>query len=393
VDAILGVNVDITQRKRAEMKLQKTNDELQRCIEQRAAELEQTNEELQSIYDGMVDGLLIAEVETKRFLRANASMCRMLGYTEEELLQMSVRDIHPPENVAADLEFFKARFEGRLSEVRTRPFLRKDGSVFYADIRASKIMYRGRACLVGFFRDATERIQAEQALRQERQILSNLLAASDRQRQLISYEIHDGLTQQLTGAIMQFQSYESLRALNPEDAARSYEKGVALLRDSLSEARQLIAGVRPPLLDDAGVVAAIENLIMELNDREGPEIQWVSSVDFERLQPVLENAIYRIVQESLTNACRHSGSPRIRVDLSQQGDCIQIEIRDWGVGFNPGRVAEGCFGLEGIRERARLLGGSTEIRSQLSQGTSIRVRLPAIVHAPQCSEAADWRER
>ncbi len=379
VDGILGMNIDITERKQAEAELQRANAELRRRAELHAEELLQTNRQLQAIYEGVVDGLLVADAATTQFLRTNPSMCRMLGYTEEELLARSVKDIHPPEDVAIEIESFHARYEGQLSEVKTRPMMRKDGSIFYADIRARRIIYDGRACLIGFFRDASERIEAERARQKERQVLRNMLAASDRERQLISYEIHDGLAQQLTGALMQFQSFESLRVQQPQAAAGSYERGIELLRDSLNEARRLIAGVRPPLLDDAGVVAAIESLTEELNCRDGARIELANGLDFDRLQPVLENALYRIVQESLTNACRHSGSDHIRVGLLQEGECVVVEVRDWGAGFDPSQIQEGCFGLEGIRERARLLGGRSEIRSQPGDGTMVRVCLPMMV--------------
>jgi PAS domain S-box-containing protein len=338
--------------------------------------LRQSHEELQAIYEGVVDGLLVADIRTKRFLRTNASMCRMLGYTEEEVLTLSVKDIHPPEDVEFELMSFEAGFEGKLSGIRTCPMRRKDGSVFYADLRASRIIYDGRPCLIGFFRDISERIEAERALKQERQILRNLLAAGDRDRQLISYEIHDGLTQQLTGAIMQLQAFESLQAENPAQAAEAYTRGANLLRASLAEARRLISGVRPPLLDDAGVVAAVENLVEETNQHGTMAVQFRSDLGGRRLQPVLENSIYRIIQESLTNACRYSKSDRVEIELLTLDGAVEILVRDWGVGFSPMVVGEGCFGLEGIQERARLLGGQARIDSQVGHGTRVSVRLP-----------------
>ena len=90
----------------------------------------------------------------------------------------------------------------------------------------------------------------------------------------------------------------------------------------------------------------------------------------------MENAIFRIVQESLNNACRHSRSDRIRVALARRGDRICIDVRDWGVGFDPSAVAEQRFGLQGIRERVRLLDGRVAIESAPAQGTHISVELP-----------------
>ena len=93
----------------------------------------------------------------------------------------------------------------------------------------------------------------------------------------------------------------------------------------------------------------------------------------------MENAIYRIAQEGLTNACQHSKSEKVRVSLLQREDRVRIEIRDWGVGFDTKKVRGDHFGLEGIRQRARLLGGKCSIRSKPGKGTRITVDLPVVL--------------
>ena len=133
IDHIVGLMEDITARKEAEEALRHSHDELK------------------AIYDGMVEGLLVTDIETKRFVRVNPAMCRMLGYSEEELLAASVKDIHPPEEVPNDLQRFQAAAEGRVSINEDRPVLRKDGSVFYADITGHRVFYDERPCLIGSF--------------------------------------------------------------------------------------------------------------------------------------------------------------------------------------------------------------------------------------------------
>ncbi len=108
----------------------------------------------------------------------------------------------------------------------------------------------------------------------------------------------------------------------------------------------------------------------------GPEIEFEHDMAGERLPPPLENAIFRIVQESLNNACRHSRSDKIRVSLARRDNRICIDVRDWGVGFDPSAVEEQRFGLQGIRERVRLLEGSVAIESAPGEGTHIAVELP-----------------
>jgi len=108
------------------------------------------------------------------------------------------------------------------------------------------------------------------------------------------------------------------------------------------------------------------------------EIEFSICLKSERLTPLLETAIFRIVQESLTNVRKHSRSDRLRIELVQEDDLIHIEIHDWGKGFDPDNIVTGCFGLQGIQERARLLGGRATIESKAGEGTRIAVELPVV---------------
>jgi len=208
-----------------------------------------------------------------------------------------------------------------------------------------------------------ERKQTEETLRQENQHLKNLLALQDRDRQLICCELHDGLVQQLVGAIMQLE-------------AGQLDAGLHLLRKCMKEARWLIEGLRPPILDKGGVVVAIENLVSHEDGNGTPTVEFSHKIASDRLPPSLEYTIFRIVQEGLTNARRHSQSMKVRIQLVQQEAGIRIEVEDWGVGFDPDKIADGHFGLEGIKERARLFGGAANIRSSPGEGTRIVVELP-----------------
>jgi len=222
-----------------------------------------------------------------------------------------------------------------------------------------------------------ERNKAHEALRKEQEELKRLLAMHDRDRQLIGYEIHDGLTQLLAGSLMQLEAF--VEAI-PADDRSGWEKaraGITLLRSGLQEARRLISGLHSETLEDAGVVAAIEELIGRIQSLEGtPQIEFVHSVEFDRLPPPLENTVYRIVQEAITNACRHSASAKVHAALIQQADRLRIEVQDWGKGFVLAAVQEGHFGLESIQQRARLFGGEATIDSRPGEGTRIVGTLP-----------------
>jgi len=223
----------------------------------------------------------------------------------------------------------------------------------------------------------------------EHQFLRDLLDLYDRDRQLLAYEIHDGLAQQVTGAKLQFQAYQQLREINPEEAEKAFDCGMKRLGDAIAEARHLIGGLRPPILDESGVVAAIDFLVMDTEKQGGPQIDLVHDVEFDRLARPVENAIYRIVQESLTNARRHSHSARVQVKLTQVERMVRVEVRDWGVGFDPQAVPRNRFGLQGIRERARLLGGQATIEAVPGEGTRIIVEMPLIERIADEDESRD----
>jgi PAS domain S-box-containing protein len=359
--AIMVVIRDITERK------------------QTAAALQQSHSELQTIYQGMVDGCVVFDTELSRNVTVNTALCTKLGYTEEEIKVLKPEQKHPAYAHSRMHEYYQTSLQRKNSFIDNVPVFHKDGHLLYFDIATRNAFYNGRRCQLVFFHDVTDRKSAEEELRREHRTLKYLLQSSDHERQTIAYEIHDGLAQQLAGAIMQFQTYSHQKETNPSLATKAYEAGMTMLQQGHFEARRLIAGVRPPILDESGVVAAVGHLVHEQNRLKGPMINYHSRVDFNRLAPTLENAIYRIAQEGLANACQHGKSEKVRVSLVQRENRIRIEIRDWGIGFDTRSVQENRFGLVGIRQRARLLGGKCSIRSIAGKGTRITVELPVVV--------------
>ena len=307
----------------------------------------------------------------------------LFGYDENEIgddLEDWAALVHPDDRdwVIKYLDDSLAGKELILSaEYRLR---HKDGS--YRWIDADSVVVRdeqGKVLrVVGSHGDITDRKLAEEALERERQSLWKMLQASDHERQIISYDIHDGLAQYLAAAGMQFQAHDSLKANSPDAAVKAYETAVELVRQAHFESRRLISGVRPPVLDEAGLETAISHLVHEQRRHGGPKIECFSSVQFGRLPSILENAIYRIAQEALTNACKHSKSKKVTVTMTQEGQEVRLEVQDWGIGFDPESVEKGHFGLEGIRQRVRLLGGRLTIESTPGSGTLIQVVVPIV---------------
>jgi len=153
---------------------------------------------------------------------------------------------------------------------------------------------------------------------------------------------------------------------------------VELVRQAHVESRRLISEVRPPVIDEIGLETALSHLVHEQRRSGGPKIKFDSDVQFGRLPSILENALYRMAQEALTNACKHSQSKQVTLTLDQEDREVRLEVRDWGIGFDPEAVESGHFGLEGIRQRARLLGGRLTIESAAGFGTLVQVVVPIV---------------
>ncbi len=358
--------------------------ELEQQVKQRTAELAEANEDLdifRKFAEASGEGFGMTDLDG-RIAYANSTVARLFGeerpenmvgqsiaaYYTEEYLQRRKEEMIP-----CLLRVGHWHVETTILPRGTEPRTISQSTFLIRD-------EEGNPLRVGVvIRDVTDRKRAEESLHREYRNLKHLLQSSDHERQLIAYEIHDGLAQQLAGALMQFQTFGHMKDKNPKEAAKAYDAGLTMLQQGHFEARRLIAGVRPPILDESGIVEAVAHLVHELGREKGPRIEYRSRVDFGRLDPILENAIYRIAQEALANACQHSKSQRISIRLVQSGDRLRIEIRDWGVGFDPKAVPKNHFGLEGIRQRARLLGGKFGIRSTPGEGTRVTVELPLVL--------------
>ncbi|MEX0714134.1 MAG: PAS domain-containing protein [Pirellulales bacterium] len=312
-----------------------------------------------------------------RYLLANRAYEIFFCLTRDQLIGRTDHDIFPAEAADAlranDLAVLESGAASQFEEVvpqagEPRTYV----SVKFPLVDSAGMPY----AVCGISTDITERKRAEEQLTSEQRFLKQLIRAHERERQLIAYELHDGLVQYLSGALLHLESVTSEQGKLSEKGRAAVELAVHLLRRSIAEGRRVMSGLRPPILDEAGVVLAIAYLVAEQSVPGSLQIDFIHRVSFGRLEPLLEGTIYRIVQESLNNIKRHSKSQRAEVKLLERDGRIHLEVRDWGVGFNASDVPDDHFGLEGIRKRAALFGGRATIESRPGEGTRMIVDLP-----------------
>jgi PAS domain S-box-containing protein len=360
-------------------------DTLAGIIERKRAE--HLTQRLGRIVDGSLNEIYVFDAETLHFLQANRGACRNLGYTQDELITMT-----PP-----DLKFQieKELFEALLRPVRSGELeqlafetvhMRKDGSTYPVEVRLQFSDIAAAPVFLAFVQDITERKRVEleitQSREQLRELSSYLQTAREEEKVHIAREIHDELGGTLTA--LKMDAFWLAKKM-PAELAPLHEKVTAMsqLVDAAVQAtRRIVTELRPMLLDDLGLVAAIEWQVAEFQKRMGlPCRLTVPAADI-ALDQQRSIALFRILQESLTNVARHAGASRVDVALEVAGVDVVLSIHDDGSGISGERVANPTsHGVRGIFERARQLGGKAEIAGQPNAGTTVTITLPMAEYA------------
>ncbi len=314
----------------------------------------------------------IADLRDQRILYANGRSQELLGYDSSDLvawgLPFFTSQLHPKD---------AARLRERRDEASSSPetiesefrLKHRDGS--WRWIRRCEVVLRREddnmpTHVMGIAEDVTQRKISER----------HLVRHHERLLQLLAYDIHDGLVQDVVGAQMTLESIIECLDAAQADCVQELILLRGLLRKAINEGRRMITELRPMIIDEMGVVEAIHYLVAEEEGTQRLNVTFTHEVQFDRLAPMLEGIIFRIVQESLNNVLRHAKVGSAEVRLFQADSMLIIEIEDRGVGFDPAQVKDDHFGLEGIRERARLFGGKAIIRSFPGKGTIVSVHLP-----------------
>ncbi len=276
---------------------------------------------------------------------------------------------------------------GELREHVDSTFWRKDGTSFPVEYVSTPIQERGEIVgAVVVFKDTTDRKRAEEqlqdSLRRLRKLSGRMEGIREEERGRIARELHDELGVGLTCLKIDLSRLGGLfgERLAPRDRAKVDEKvrGMKEQVDStITSVQRIVAELRPGVLDDLGLVAAIEWQCRDFQRRTGIACRCTVSHEDLRVDPEYATAVFRICQEALTNVTRHAQATEVQVRLEDQGVGLLLEVSDNGRGIPHDRLADAkSFGLLGMRERAGLLGGDVQINTRECEGTTILLRLP-----------------
>src|SRR5215218_6738458 len=373
---VLAIVRDVTQRKRAEEALR------------------QNEERFRLLVEGVKDYAIFMLDPERKVASWNEGAHRIKGYRQQEILGRHFSVFFAEEDLKRskpERELEIAQEKGTYEEECWR--VRKDGSRFWASVLITAL-WDEAGTLRGFAkvtRDITERKQAEEEIQRLNEILEELkdlvgklVLGQEEEQRRVAYEVHEGLAQVASAAHLRLANFSLRDTANTERSQADLEQALTLIQQTISDARRITANLRPTVLDDLGLPAAI-SLEVERLRKEGYRVEYEEGLGGERLPAMAENALFRVVQEALTNIQKHGQTRKMRIELRRREDEVYLEVRDYGRGFDleatsPGSELGKTVGIARMREWALLLGGQLDIHTKPGRGTSVVAKVPLPAH-------------
>jgi PAS domain S-box-containing protein len=343
------------------------------------------------ILDSAMDAIITVD-ERQHIVLFNTAAEKVFGCPQSEAIGAPL-SWFIPERFRADHANHMRKFgetdtsSRRMSAQRIVTGLRRNGEEFPIDASISQITENDQKLYTVILRDVTERVRAEDALRRSKEELHELAHAAnqlrEQEKRRIARELHDELAQALTGLKMDVAWIKDKLATQPQPIVDKFKAMESLLDSTVAATRRISSDLRPMMLDDLGLLPAIEWLVQSFTERSGiPCALTIADPDIE-LQDPHATTVYRVLQEALTNIAKHARATKVEVVLAHDTAGVALTVLDNGVGFSTTDPRKpNSYGLVGLRERAYLLGGTTEIDSAPGKGTRVRVELPLKTGAP-----------
>ena len=352
--------------------------------------LARSESRLRGILDSAMDAIITID-ESQRVVMFNAAAESMFECPQNEAIGMPLLAFLPERFRATHDMHVRAFGETgvssrRMGGLRVVSGVRRSGEEFPIDASISQHTDGAQKFFTVILRDVSQRVEAERALVRSKEELQALALsahqAREQEQNRIARELHDELGQSLTALrMMVVWIRERTGEADTELAAKLTRMG-ALLTETVAATRRISSELRPLILDDLGLVPAIEALVEQFIDRTGIPCELGIDIPALELADAQKTAVFRIVQESLTNVAKHARASRAEITIVQSNGEITINVSDDGVGFAvEGPREQSSRGLLGMRERTYLLRGEMSIVSSPGNGTAIEIRLPASAEA------------
>jgi PAS domain S-box-containing protein len=338
---------------------------------------------LKRLYDSDIIGIMFSDTHG-RVKEANDALLSMIGYTRADVESGTLRwdRLTPPEWQPTTARALEQLTQFGVAEPWEKEYLHKDGSRVPVLVGVARVEGTENVCFVLDNTPRKRAAEAEAHARSEfqlRLLAARVEKASEAERERLAREVHDVLGQELTGLKMDvaWVSRRMAQAPASDVIAGRLQSMLGRLDSMIGTVRRIATELRPGALDDLGLCDAIEEHVREFQARSGIAVELSP---FDRETPIdgaRSTALFRILQELLTNVARHAAATRVRVSLRVDVDTVVLSVADDGVGITEAQVTSpSSLGLLGIRERALVFGGECHLHGARDRGTVADVRIP-----------------
>lgn len=361
--SLIGTGIDVSELKKAQN------------------ELKASEEKYKLLFKDSPLPMWVYETTNFRILDVNEAAILHYGYSKDEFMQLSLLDLRPQEEVNRFIEQSQKNQTG-IRKTGVWKHKLKNGTIIDVEINSHDIQYNDLTGRLVVAVDITNKLKNEEEIKrtsdQLRELADHLNNIREEERTHIAREIHDELGQHLT--VLKMDVSWLNKRIGPDASEQVKQKMKDLLEmldGTVKTVRRIASDLRPSLLDDLGLAAAMEWQLEEFEKRSDIKTLFINEGPVEELSQDIKTGLFRILQESLTNVARHSGAKDVVVNLLNSKDGITLEITDNGNGFDKFATSgPKKLGILGMNERAVMMGGECETISSPGKGTTISVKIP-----------------
>lgn len=362
----LTIIKDITERKKSEI------------------ELRESEQKFRMMFNSANDAVFVTQLETGKtygdFIEVNEIACKRLGYTKEEFLQLSPSAIVHPKSID-DFNYYTElllRNGHVIYEILHRA---KDKKIIPVEINSHLFLYGEKLTILSIARDITERKLSEEKLKRNakllRELAAHLQSIREEERKLIAREIHDHFGQTFTVLKIKLALINKKLPENLLSLKSQLDEAIKLIDRSVETVQEISSKLRPDVLDELGLIPAIDWQVAEFEKLSGIRCTLILPKQEITIDKDREIAIFRILQEALTNVARHSGADKVQINFFNHLSKLVLEVKDNGKGITSEQIKDvKSLGIHGIEERVLIFGGSFLIEGFSGKGTTLKIEIP-----------------